>query len=265
VATPAVTSIAKQSSDSASVTFLDVGHGSSVLLQLPGNRNILIDGGGAESERFNIGEWIIGPFLWNQKLSHLDAVVITHPHADHYNGLPFILTRFRPKELWINGVPGQNKEYEELLDLASQLGIETRITKAGNTLFQAGATHLLCIYSGQEPVYPTNNFTLGRFINPNDLSLVLRLETNNKSFLKADVLMAPHHGSPSSMSQDFIKTVAPEYIAISAGRNNRFNFPAKSFYDLREKGIEVLSTGRDGTITFNLGNGEIMVSRYQVN
>ena len=285
VATPAVTSIAKQSSDSASVTFLDVGHGSSVLLQLPGNKNILIDGGGAESERFNIGEWIIGPFLWNQKLSHLDAVVITHPHADHYNGLPFILTRFRPKELWINGIPGQNKEYEELLDLASQLGIETRITKAGNTLFQAGATRLLCIYSGQEPVYPTNNFTLGRFINPNDLSLVLRLETNNKSFLfpadisaglaeslikegkklKADVLMAPHHGSPSSMSQDFIKTVAPEYIAISAGRNNRFNFPAKSFYDLREKGIEVLSTGRDGTITFNLGNGEIMVSRYQVN
>jgi len=254
-------------------------------LQLPGNKNILIDGGGAESERFNIGEWIIGPFLWNQKLSHLDAVVITHPHADHYNGLPFILTRFRPKELWINGIPGQNKEYEELLDQASQLGIETRITKAGNTLFQAGATRLLCIYSGQEPVYPTNNFTLGRFINPNDLSLVLRLETNNKSFLfpadisaglaeslikegkklKADVLMAPHHGSPSSMSQDFIKTVAPEYIAISAGRNNRFNFPAKSFYDLREKGIEVLSTGRDGTITFNLGNGEIMVSRYQVN
>ena len=77
--------------------------------------------------------------------------------------------------------------------------------------------------------------------------------------------MAPHHGSPSSMSRNFIKSVAPEYIAISAGRNNRFNFPAQSLYDLQKKGIEVLSTGRDGTITFNLVNGEITVSRYQVN
>jgi len=83
--------------------------------------------------------------------------------------------------------------------------------------------------------------------------------------LKADVLMAPHHGSSSSMSSDFIGSVAPEYIAISAGRNNPFNFPAKSFYDLEEKGIKILNTGRDGTITFSMENGEIMVSRYQVN
>ncbi|MDH3776235.1 MAG: hypothetical protein OER59_04185, partial [Desulfobulbaceae bacterium] len=88
---------------------------------------------------------------------------------------------------------------------------------------------------------------------------------SKKKKLKADVLMAPHHGSPSSMSRNFIKSVAPEYIAISAGRNNRFNFPAQSLYDLQKKGIEVLSTGRDGTITFNLVNGEITVSRYQVN
>jgi beta-lactamase superfamily II metal-dependent hydrolase len=67
------------------------------------------------------------------------------------------------------------------------------------------------------------------------------------------------------MSQGFIETVAPEYIAISAGRNNPFNFPAKSFYDLQQKGIRVFSTGRDGTITFKIEDGEIMVSRYQIN
>ncbi len=285
VAAPTVNTMAKQLSGSASVSFLDVGQGSSILLQLPGNKNILIDGGGAESDRFNIGERVIGPFLWNKKISRLDAVVVTHPHADHYNGLPFILTRFRPKELWINGIPGHEKDYSDLLDLAGKLGIETRIAKAGDTLFQADSTRLVCIYSGQNSASPADNFKQDRSINPNDLSIVLRLETNNKSFLfpadisarlaeilvregkklTADVLMAPHHGSPSSMSQDFIRTVDPEYIAISAGRNNRFNFPDKSFFDLQKKGIEVLSTGRDGTITFKLGNGEILVSRYQVN
>jgi len=280
----ALNTIMKPSSESASVTFLDVGHGSSILLQLPNNKNILIDGGGAESERFNIGERVVGPFLWNQKISRLEAVVITHPHADHYNGLPFILSRFRPKKLWVNGSLGKDKEYRKLIDLARDMGIETQIAKTDDTLFQAGLTRLLCISSGLGPVFP-DNFTHGISVNPNDLSLVLRLETNNKTFLfpadisagmaerlveeekelKADVLMAPHHGSPSSMSQDFIGTVAPEYIAISAGRNNPYNFPARSFYDLQDKGIGVLSTGRDGTITFILKNGEIMISLYQIN
>jgi competence protein ComEC len=284
VTASALNALAKQHSESASVTFLDVGHGSSILLQLPDNKNILIDGGGADSERFNIGERVVGPFLWNRKISSLEAVVITHPHADHYNGLPFILARFRPKKLWINGSLGKDEEYGELIDLARHMGIETRIAKADDTLFQAGNTRLLCISNGLRPAYP-DNLKQYSSVNPNDLSLVLRLETLSKTFLfpadisagmaeslvkeekglKADVLMAPHHGSPSSISQDFIETVAPEYIAISAGRNNQYNFPARSFYDLQQKGIKVLSTGRDGTITFTLKKDEIMVSRYQVN
>jgi competence protein ComEC len=285
IAAPVVTSQTKQSSRSALVTFLDVGHGSSILLQLQGDKNILIDGGGAGSDRFNIGEQVIGPFLWNQKISRLDAVVVTHPHADHYNGLPFILTRFRPKELWINDLPGHDKEYQELLDLANQLGIETKITSDDKTLFWEGDTRLFCIHSGSGADYLKENFKQISLINPNDLSLVLRLEADNKSFLftgdisaamaeilvkdgkllKADVLMAPHHGSSSSLSQDFIRAVAPEYIAISAGRNSLYNLPAKSFYTLQEKGIEVLSTVRDGTITFTIVNGKISVRRYQIN
>lgn len=285
VAGPAVTLMAKPPSGSASVTFLDVGHGAATLLQLPENKNILIDGGGAGSDRFNVGARVIGPFLWNRQLRHLDAVVITHPHADHYNGLPFILARFHPKELWLSGIGGHDPEYSVLLELAGQLGIATRIAKTGSTLLQAGSTRLHCIYSTPQTDHATDNNKQNRPDNPNDSSLVLRLETNNRSFLfpadisaemadmlvregkilKADVLLAPHHGSPSSMSRDFIDTVSPAYIAISAGRNNPFNFPARSFRDLQQKGIEVLSTGSDGTINFNVAKGEIMISRYQIN
>ena len=285
LAAPAVSKISKQPFASASVTFLDVGHGSSMLLRLQGNKNILIDGGGPESERFNIGERVIGPFLWKQKLVRLDTVVITHPHADHYNGLPFILSRFRPRELWINSLHGYDRGYRELLDLAGQLGIDIRVAQAGSILFESGAASLRCLHSGTEQVYGTDEPRQAGWSDPNDASLVLRFEFNNKSLLfpadisarmaeiliregkemKADVMMAPHHGSSSSMSRDFIGSVAPEYIVISAGRNNRFNLPAKSFYDLEKKGIKILSTGRDGTITFTMEKGEILVSRYQVN
>jgi len=119
----------------------------------------------------------------------------------------------------------------------------------------------------------------------NDMSIVLRLETADNSFLfpadisatmantlvskrkniQADILLAPHHGSKSSMSLDFIETVAPKYIAISAGRNNPFNFPDKSFFDLQQKGIQVLTTGRDGTLTFTVEDKKTIMSRYQVN
>jgi beta-lactamase superfamily II metal-dependent hydrolase len=67
------------------------------------------------------------------------------------------------------------------------------------------------------------------------------------------------------MSLDFIETVAPKYIAISAGRNNPFNFPDKSFFDLQQKGIQVLTTGRDGTLTFTVEDKKTIMSRYQVN
>ena len=67
------------------------------------------------------------------------------------------------------------------------------------------------------------------------------------------------------MSLDFIEPVAPKYIAISAGRNSPFDFPDKSFCGLQQKGIQILTTGRDGTLTFDMENKEIIMSRYQVN
>jgi competence protein ComEC len=285
---PAISKITKQASTSTSVSILDVGHGSSILLQLPHNKNILIDGGGSGNDSFNIGERVIAPFLWNRKLDHLDAVVISHPHADHYNGLPFILTHFRPKELWVNSMTGQDPEYQQLLNLANQLNIAIKIPKTGEILFQDDNARLQCVFndSAAERYSAGTPFSLKALkSNLNDMSLVLRLETTKRSFLfpadisatmadilvadrkniQADILLAPHHGSKSSMSQNFIKTVDPEYIAISAGRNNPFNFPDKSFFDLQKSGINVFTTGRDGTLTFTVKRGEIILSRYQIN
>jgi len=283
-----ITSISKQVSKTASVSILDVGHGSSLLLQLPHNKNILIDGGGAGNDRFNIGERVIAPFLWKNRIRTLDAVIITHPHADHYNGLPFILSRFRPKIIWINGIQEYEKEYRQLLDLAAQLGSETKVARTDDILFQEGEIRLQCIASGFPVQYKRKTETGStqyKISNPNNMSLVLRLDVSDKSFLfpadidaatanilvtqgrnvAADVLLAPHHGSSSSISQDFIGSVDPEFVAISAGRNNPFNLPDKSFFELQKRGIEILTTGRDGTLTFTVKENALKISRYQIN
>jgi competence protein ComEC len=280
LAIPAASDIRRQNSTATSVSVLDVGHGAATVLQLPHNKNILLDGGGAAGSNFNIGERVIGPFLWHKKIGHLDTVIITHPHADHYNGLAFILNHFRPKELWINGATGHDPEYGELLNLAKKLNIIIKIPKTDEILFQSGSTRLLCVNNGSLGMNFPNQEP-----NINDLSIVLKLETADNSFLfpadisaamantlvaagkdlQADVLLAPHHGSKSSMSQDFIKAVEPEYIAVSVGRNNPFNLPDESFYTLEKEGIRVLLTGRDGTLTFTETGKKMNLSRYQVN
>ena len=284
---PAISRITHNASTTTSVSILDVGHGSSILLQLPHNKNILIDGGGAGSENFNIGERVIGPFLWKKQLSHLDAVVISHPHSDHYNGLEFILKHFHPRELWVNGMTGHDPEYQQLLNLANTLNIAIKIPATDEMIFQSGNARLQCVNNGLPAGYSSDRTisSQSQRINTNDMSLVLRLETADNSFLfpadisarmaetlvsakrnlQADILVAPHHGSKSSMSPGFIEKVNPKYIAISAGRNNPFNFPDKSFFDLQMKGIQVLTTGRDGTLTFKEEGNTIQMGRYQIN
>ena len=43
------------------------------------------------------------PFLWHERIGIIDTIVLTHPHPDHVNGLPYILDNFDVKEVWTNG------------------------------------------------------------------------------------------------------------------------------------------------------------------
>ena len=275
-------------STATTVSILDVGHGAATLVQFPGNKTILIDGGGAGNENFNIGERVIAPFLWKKRLRHLDGVIITHPHADHYNGLPFILKHFHPEKLWINGMAGHEPQYRQLLDLAKRLNIKMRIPVENEALLRSGNSYLTCIAGGATVNDASGKtFFLGSAAETdiNDMSLVLRLDTPDASFLfpadissikantlraegkdlQADVLLAPHHGSRTSMSRDFIAAVAPKYIAISVGRNNTFNLQDNSLQVLKRQRINVYRTYNDGTLTFTVRDGKLNLQRYQIN
>ncbi|MBI4763863.1 MAG: ComEC/Rec2 family competence protein, partial [Deltaproteobacteria bacterium] len=84
------------------VTFLDVGHGSSTLIEFPRGQKMLVDGGGSFNPEFDLGERVVAPFLWKKKITGLEVVVLSHPHPDHLNGLPYILSKFKVKEIWTN-------------------------------------------------------------------------------------------------------------------------------------------------------------------
>ncbi|MCI0408745.1 MAG: DNA internalization-related competence protein ComEC/Rec2, partial [Acidobacteria bacterium] len=91
------------STDRMRVTALDVGQGDAILLELPGRRTMLIDGGGLFDDRFDVGEQVLVPFLLSRWISRLDLVVLSHPHPDHLNGLRAVLRRISVGQVWDGG------------------------------------------------------------------------------------------------------------------------------------------------------------------
>jgi len=244
------------------ITFLDVGQGSATFLQLPSGKRVLIDGGGgAASSGFNVGEDIIAPFLWQRGVKQLDAIIVTHGDSDHYNGIPFLLQRFRPKVLWVNDRTGHENAWRQMLALAGRLHIDIKIPQQGEELIRGGEAEI--VHLG----IPGKSGG----VRSNDQSLVLRFAHNNLSCLfagdissnmesqlveekiplQSTLLLSPHHGSSTSNSELFLKAVNPKTIVVSAGRFRPDNFPTPEVRKrCNELGIKMLITAEQGAITF---------------
>ncbi len=189
VALPVSTSIQKRLSSETTVTVLDVGSGSSTLLELPNGYTILIDGGGPRSDRFNVGEWIIAPFLWQKKISTLDALIITQPDAKHYNGLSFILKRFKPRTVWVTTTPNPEAGYKKLLNETEELGITiSALPESEGIIFRDGDTCLTSIGSSfqADALYGGKGVTAGEGHDANPQIGALRLACGQRSFLFAE-------------------------------------------------------------------------------
>ncbi|MDY7037160.1 MAG: ComEC/Rec2 family competence protein [Thermodesulfobacteriota bacterium] len=99
------------------VTYLDVGQGNSALIQFPGSQRMLIDGGGFARDHFDVGRMVVAPFLWHSKITRIDYLVLSHPQADHMNGLCFIASHFRPREFWYNGDIVESQSFKKLMEI----------------------------------------------------------------------------------------------------------------------------------------------------
>jgi len=267
----------KKFSTASELVFLDVGQGSSTLVTFPGGKNALIDGGGASSTKFNIGESVISRYLWHRGITHLDAIIITHPDADHYNGIPFLLKRFHPDTLWVNGENGHDEEYIDLIELAGKLKIEIKTPKNNEILLKANELTL----SNISNPFLNNELTPDVSYDSNDQSLILHVKgksfscllagdistrvehvlIQNRTDLKSLILLSPHHGSKTSNSEEFIAAVNPKQIIVSAGRFKPMHFPSPELRAIcLEKKIPLLVTSEIGAITFRQDSGTLKMT-----
>ena len=263
------------------VTFLDVGQANSALVEFPMGKKMLIDGGGFPSDHFDVGRMVVAPYLWHSKIRHIDYLVLSHPQADHMNGLRFIARNFHPKEFWYNGDTVEKTAFKELMAIIESKKIRKLVPAdlAGGREINGVKVDLL-----HPPLnhHSKEHFDRGTRLNNN--SLVLKISYGGVSFLfpgdlehqgekvlvsnagpdlKSDILLSPHHGSKNSSSNEFLRTVQPRVCVISSGEGNFFNFPHRqTLKRLRDIECKVIRIDQRGAVQCKVGGNKFKISTF---
>jgi competence protein ComEC len=247
-------------------SFLDVGQGDSTWLDLPDGRGMLIDAGGNPQGGPDPGARAIVPLLQARRRSHIDIVVLSHPHPDHYGGLNAVLDAVSIGEIWDTG---QAEAEADASGTARQALEWLRRARARGT--RVLGPRELCQHprafgeARVDVLWPCPAFDAGH--DPNDNSLVLRVTYRQRTLLfsgdieahaeaalvaskqplRAEVLKVPHHGSATSSGTALLDAVAPRFAIVSAGAVNVFGHPHPDVLQrLRRSGARVIELGRSG-------------------
>jgi competence protein ComEC len=247
---------------------IDVGQGDSLLVITPDGKTLLVDGGGfgggprQTPQDFDIGEEVVSPALWARGIRHLDAVALTHAHADHIGGLPALLRNFHPDELWVGNNP-HVAVYNALLAEAAQLHVRVSTFSAGDA-FAFGSTqvNVLAPFRDYLPgAEPTNNDSLVLHVAYGATSVMLEGDAEapieqamlQESGLASTLLKVGHHGSSTSTRPEFLARVAPQWAVISCGLYNRYGHPREDVLkELEDAHVRTFRTDIGGISCFRL-------------
>ncbi|HKI47774.1 MAG TPA: DNA internalization-related competence protein ComEC/Rec2 [Desulfobacteria bacterium] len=254
------------------VVFLDVGKGNAALVSFPGGENMLIDGGGFPGNHFDVGKMVIAPFLWRRKIHTIDTLVLSHPQADHMNGLGFIAGAFHSEEFWHNGDRVESSSFNDLMRTLGTNDIAIRQPAQLQETIRINGAEIEVLYP--EPGAKMNVTAIGGK-ELNNRSMVLRISYAGTSILfpgdleeigengllahagnrvKSDILLSPHHGSRTSSSGAFLKTVAPKVCIISSGEDRFGRFPHPSVLKrLTQMDCKAICISDSGAVTVRAG------------
>lgn len=251
-------------SDTAAVLeihFLDVGQGDAVAIRTPAGRWLLVDAGPG-GPYHDAGARRVLPFLRAHGARRIEALVLTHPDADHIGGAAAVVRGIPVGRVLEPGLAVGKEPYRELLREVEQRRIPWHAARTGRSLHLDGVTLELLWPDGEtvDGAGEANQISVVGRLRYGGFSLLLPgdapeaveriLAERDPAGLRAQVLKAGHHGSATSTSAALLEVVRPNLAVVSAGRRNRYGHPSPEVLDrLRVRGIDIARTDREGTVT----------------
>jgi competence protein ComEC len=243
------------------VTFIDVGQGDSAFVRFPRGAAWVVDAGGLSgSSSFDVGERVVAPVLRQAGIRRLQGMVLTHGDADHLGGARSLVKEFKPLDIW-EGIPVPSFEpLHALKETAAQARSRwTNVQAADVTTIddvQVVVRHPgLADWERQEV---RNDDSIVLEILWRDVSIVLTGDIGREVEERIAPMFPParlriikvaHHGSLTSSTPSFVRTLAPRVAIASVGRSNPFGHPVPAVLDrYRQAGAEVFRTDRDGAV-----------------
>ena len=234
------------------VDYVDVGQADFIVVECDGVY-MTIDGGNVADSQ------LVYSYLQERGIDEVETVVVTHAHEDHCGGVSAILNAVTAGKVYSPVTEYDTKAFRNVVSAAQAQGLEITVPVVGE-MFTLGSAQV-------QVIGPVKSYK-----DPNDTSIVLRLTFGERKFLftgdaettseydimdagfdvSADVLKVGHHGSSTSTSYLWLRTVAPTYAVISSSRTDapEYNHPHEEVVSrLRDEDAIVYRTDLQGTIT----------------
>ncbi len=247
--------VAKLNQGDAIITLLDVGQGLAVSVQTQ-HHQLLYDTGAKFPNGGDMGKNVVLPFFRYEGVKQLDTLLISHGDNDHIGGAKSILQTL-PVQQILTSVPEKFIPYQTTMCHAGQTWTWDEVTftiLSPAKTFEANHNNNSCVLK----IETTQNGVL--LTGDIEATAENWLVENVGEALRANVLIAPHHGSKTSSTAAFLDAVKPETILIPAGYRNPFHHPSKEVLARYQTiNAKILTSANDGALTVKLNSDGVKI------
>lgn len=242
------------------LAFLAVGQGDATLLRSQ-RHAVLIDMGPPGS-----GRRVIVPELRRRGVRKLDMVALTHPDTDHIGGLAEVARSIPIAKVVAPAHFRGHPQLESVL-AAAKIGPDRMAWVAGPSEARVGGCRLFMDVPPWQDGLPDNEGSLITKVDcdgatatlPGDAGFLAETDMMQRGVWRAQVLKLGHHGSRYSSGDAWLDHVRPSLAVVSCGRDNNYGHPAPEVIErCIQRGIKVVRTDREGTISLKVKNGQFV-------